>query len=86
MPTATATWPILFRYSTDPDSGTAHRQAELREPTAKSCVGAHDPPGGETVHAIFDAGDGYAIPWRGGHEIVTKRQYLAVEFGAGLLR
>jgi hypothetical protein len=37
--------------------------------------------GGTTVRAIFDVGDGYAILWRGGHEIVAKRPtYLAVEF------
>ena len=43
-------------------------------------VGADD-LGGETVHAIFDVGDRYAIYAPGGHEIVTKRQtYAVVEF------
>ena len=38
---------------------------------------------GETVHAIFDFGDGYAIYVPGGHEVVTKRQtYAVVEFDA----
>jgi hypothetical protein len=47
----------------------------------ETCVGAHDPSGGETVRAIFDVDVGYAILWRGGHEIVAKRQtYPAVEF------
>ena len=44
-------------------------------------VGGQDPSGANTVHAIFDIGEGYAIVWRGGHAIVTKRQtYEAVEF------
>jgi hypothetical protein len=44
-------------------------------------VGSEDPCGADTVHAIFDIGKGYAILWRGGHAIVTKRQtYAAVEF------
>jgi hypothetical protein len=45
-------------------------------------VGEDDPDGGSTVHAIFDIGDAYAIVWRGGHAIVTKKQtYEAVDFG-----
>lgn len=44
-------------------------------------VGADDPLGGKTVYAIFDVGEGYAIVWRGGHALVTKRQtYAALEF------
>jgi hypothetical protein len=44
-------------------------------------VGDDDPAGGETVHAIFDVGDDYAIVWRGGHAIVAKRQtHAALEF------
>jgi hypothetical protein len=44
-------------------------------------VGGDDPTGGNTVHAIFDVGEGYVILWRGGHAIVTKRQtYETVEF------
>lgn len=44
-------------------------------------VGDDDPAGGETVHAIFGVGDGYAIVWRGGHAIVAKPQtYAALEF------
>ena len=44
-------------------------------------VGGQAPSGANTVHAIFDIGEGYAILWRGGHAIVTKRQtYEAVEF------
>ena len=48
----------------------------------ETCVGDHDITG-ETVHAIFDFGDGYAVCRPGGHEIVTKRQtYAVVEFDA----
>jgi hypothetical protein len=45
-------------------------------------VGGEDPSGANTVYAIFDVGEeGYAVLWRGGHAIVTKRQtYEAVEF------
>jgi hypothetical protein len=33
------------------------------------------------VHAIFDVGDGFVVMWRGGREVVAKRQtYSAVEF------
>lgn len=47
-------------------------------------VGRDDPSGGETVHAIFDVGHGYAVLWRGGHAIVAKKQtYAAVEFDSG---
>jgi hypothetical protein len=47
----------------------------------ESRVGCEDPSGVNTVDAIFDVGEGYAILWRGGHAIVTKRQtYEAVEF------
>jgi hypothetical protein len=47
----------------------------------ESRVGCEDPSGANTVDAIFDVGEGYAILWRGGHAIVTKRQtYEAVEF------
>jgi hypothetical protein len=48
----------------------------------ETCVGEHDITG-ETVHAIFDFGDGYAVCLPGGHEMVTKRQtYAAVAFDA----
>jgi hypothetical protein len=48
----------------------------------ETCVGEDD-LGGETVHAIFDFGDHYAICLPGGHEIVTKRQtYAIVAFDA----
>jgi hypothetical protein len=47
----------------------------------ETCVGRQDPCGKETVHAIFDIGNAYMVLWRGGHEIVAKRQtYGAVEF------
>ena len=70
---------------------TAGRPARSRRIFSLSCrrggadsetrVGGEDPSGGDTVHAIFDIGEGYAIFWRGGHAIVTKRQtYEAVEF------
>ena len=43
-------------------------------------VGGDGPSGANTVHAIFDIGEGYAILWRSGHAIVTKRPtYEAVE-------
>ena len=48
----------------------------------ETAVGEQD-LGGDTVHAIFDVGDRYAIYMNGGHEIVTKRQtYAVVEFDA----
>ena len=48
----------------------------------ETCVGEHD-LGGETVHAIFDFGDRYAVCVPGGHEMVTKRQtYATVIFDA----
>ena len=48
----------------------------------ETCVGEHDITG-ETVHAIFDFGDGYAVCLPGGHQMVTKRQtYAAVAFDA----
>jgi len=70
---------------------TAGRPARARRIFSLTCrrdgtdsetrVGNNDPSVGTTVHAIFDIGDGYAIIWRGGHAIVTKRQtYEAVEF------
>lgn len=70
---------------------TAGRPARARRIFSLTCrrggtdsetrVGDDDPSGGTTVHAIFDIGEGYAIIWRGGHAIVTKRQtYEAVEF------
>jgi hypothetical protein len=43
----------------------------------ETCVGEHDITG-ETVHAIFDFGDHYAVCRPGGHEMVTKRQTYAV--------
>jgi hypothetical protein len=44
-------------------------------------VGADDGSDGQTVHAIFDVGDAYAILWHGGHELLPKRRtYRAVEF------
>ena len=43
----------------------------------ETCVGEHD-LGGETVHAIFDFGDRYAVCRPDGHEMVTKRQTYAV--------
>jgi hypothetical protein len=43
----------------------------------ETCVGEDD-LGGETVHAIFDFGDHYAICLPGRHEIVTKRQTYAI--------
>lgn len=44
-------------------------------------VGGEDPSGASTVYAVFDVGESYAILWRGGHAMVTKRQtYEAVEF------
>ena len=46
----------------------------------ETSVGEQDVDG-ETVHAIFDVGDRYAIYMNGGHAIVTKRQtYAVVEF------
>jgi hypothetical protein len=70
---------------------TAGSPARARRIFALSCrrggtdsetrVGDDDPFGGKTVYAIFDVGEGYAIVWRGGHTIVTKRQtYAAQEF------
>jgi hypothetical protein len=70
---------------------TAGRPARAKRIFSLSCrrdgadcetrVGGQDPSGGKTVDAIFDIGVGYAILWRGGHAIVTKRQtYEAVEF------
>ena len=48
----------------------------------ETCVGEHD-LGGETVHAIFDFGDRYAVCRPDGHEMVTKRQtYAVVAFDA----
>ena len=43
----------------------------------ETCVGEHD-LGGETVHAIFDFGDHYAVCRPDGHEMVSKRQTYAV--------
>jgi hypothetical protein len=47
----------------------------------ETVVGAHGWAGPEVVHAIFDIGDGYVVLWRGGHEVLSKRQtYSTVEF------
>jgi hypothetical protein len=48
----------------------------------ETCVGTPAAvPDAKVVHAIFDIGDAYAILWRGGHEVLTKKQtYLAHEF------
>ena len=66
------------------EAGRAPRSARIYKLSCRrggadceTCVGEDD-LGGETVHAIFDFGDHYAICLPGGHEIVTKRQTYAI--------